>query len=123
MDTQERERALVVDDNPAALFAVSAIFEGMGFEVDEADGPQTALALFAAKSYDLVVSDIRMPGDMNGVQLAQMLQKKNPDLSVILMTGYDEHIKDGAERFAVLRKPFEPHELKALLKRPISGDA
>lgn len=118
MTTQECERALIVDDNPAALFAVSAIFQGMGFEVDEADGPLAALALFDTKPYDLVVSDIRMPGDMNGVQLAQILQKKNADLSIILMTGYDEHINDGAEQFVVLRKPFEPRELKAALKWP-----
>lgn len=123
MDTQERERALVVDDNPAALFAVSAVVDGMGFEVDEADGPQTALALFDAKHYNLVVSDIRMPGDMNGVQLAQILHQKNAALSIILMTGYDEHVNEGAQQFVVLRKPFEARELKAAIKRQAAGNA
>lgn len=123
MNTQERERALVVDDNPAALFAVSAVVDGMGFEVDEADSPSAALALFDAKRYDLVVSDIRMPGGMNGVELAQILHKKNADLPIILMTGYDEHINDGAKQFVVLRKPFEARELKAAIKPRGARDA
>lgn len=122
MDTRGRERALVVDDNPAALFAVSALIDGMGFEVDEADGPFAALALFEAKHYNLVVSDVRMPGDINGLQLAQILHQKNADLPIILMTGYDEHINDGADQFVVLRKPFEARELKAAIRRHIAGD-
>ncbi|MGE3335881.1 MAG: response regulator [Rhodospirillaceae bacterium] len=123
MNTQGRERALVVDDNPAALFAVSAVVDGMGFEVDEADGPLAALALFDSKRYDLVVSDIRMPGDMNGVQLAQILHQKNADLPIILMTGYDEHINDGTQQFVVLRKPFEARELKAAITPRRARDA
>lgn len=123
MEMQVRERALVVDDDAGVLFAVSAIIQGMGFEVDEADGPRAALALFDAKPYDLVVSDIRMPGDVNGVQLAQILQKKDADLSIILMTGYNELMQDGAQHFPVLPKPFEPRDLKAAIKRHTAGDA
>lgn len=114
---------MVVDDDVGVLFAVSAIVQCMGFEVDEADGPRKALALFDAKPYDLVMSDIRMPGDMNGVQLAQILQEKNAGLSIILMTGYKEHIHDGAEHFPIIPKPFEADELKEAIKRRIPGDA
>ena len=113
----------MVDDNEAALFAVSAVVQGMGFDVDEADGPLAAMRLFDAHPYALVVSDIRMPGDINGVQLAKILQKKDAGLSIILMTGYDEHLGDGAEHFPVLRKPFEPRELKAAIKRRTAGNA
>lgn len=115
MDAQGRPRALVVDDNPAARFAVSAVIDGMGFEVDEADSPRAALALFDLKRYDLVVSDIRMPGDMDGFQLAQILHQKNAELAIILMTGFDEHINDSAQQFVVLRKPFEARELRAAI--------
>lgn len=122
METRRREKALVVDDNTEALFAVGAIVRAMGFDVDEADGPLAALALFDASRYDLVISDIRMPGDIDGVQLAQILKKKTAGIRIILMTGYDGDLSDGADQFTLLRKPFSLLDIKAALKwRPTSN--
>ncbi len=117
METKIRERALVVDDNPAALFAVSALIQGMCFEVDEANGPLAAIALYEARSYDLVVSDIHMPGGIDGIQLGRIIRRKNAAQAIILMTGHAEHLNAGAGEFIILAKPFESADLRKALKQ------
>lgn len=116
MQPNVRERALVIDDNPAALLAVSELVQRMGFDVDEADGPLAAMELYASKTYDLVVSDIHMPGDIDGVQLARIIRRRNADQSIILMTGYAERLGTDAGEFVILAKPFGSADLLKVLK-------
>lgn len=116
METKVRERALVVDDNPAVLLAVSELVQGMGFEVDEADGPRAAMELYRAKDYHLVVSDVHMPGDIDGIQLARIMRRKNAKQSIVLMTGYAERLGVGAGEFPIIAKPFEAKDLRNVLK-------
>jgi CheY-like chemotaxis protein len=115
LDINARARALVVDDNVAALFAVSAMCQSMGFDVDEADGADAALALYEAKTYDLVVSDINMPGEIDGIQLARRIRRKNANQSIILMTGCGERFGSGAAEFVILAKPFGVEDLRKIL--------
>lgn len=116
MEVGARERALVVDDDTGVLFAVSAMIQDLGFEVDEAQNADSAIKLFETKTYDLVVSDINMPGDIDGIQLARIIRRKNVKQPIILMTGYSERIDDGAREFIVLAKPFGVDEIKNVLK-------
>lgn len=105
-----------MDDNPAALLAVSALCQSLGYDVDEADGPLAAIELFENKTYDLVVSDINMPGDINGIHLARILQRRNSELAVILMTGYADSMAEGAGDFVVLAKPFDAADLRKAIR-------
>jgi DNA-binding NtrC family response regulator len=111
-------RILLVDDEKSLLLTLAANLELDGFDVTTADSGQRALELFATADFDLVLSDIRMPG-MNGVELFRAIRAKRPDFPVILMTAFalegmvKEAIAEGV--FTVLPKPFEvSHVVSAL---------
>ena len=105
-------RALVVDDEPAVRELVAGALREAGFEIFEApDGPGALEALAAMGAVDLLVTDVGLPGGMNGRQLADAAMASRPGLGVIFITGYAEGaaLSDGAlgERMSVMTKPFE----------------
>jgi DNA-binding NtrC family response regulator len=111
-------RILVVDDEHNLRMTIAANLELEGFEVVEAEDGETALALVKAQPFDLVLSDVRMPG-MNGVDLFRHIHELKPELPVILMTAFaleglvQEALREGA--FTLLPKPFEIEHLVAAL--------
>lgn len=119
-------RVLVVDDEAPLLMTLVANLELEGFEVMEASSAERALELAAQHSFDIVLSDIRMPG-MNGVDLCRELHHRHPDLPVILMTAFSaegtlrEAVDEGA--LMVIPKPFAiEHLLRVLhgaMHRPV----
>jgi two-component system response regulator HydG len=119
-------RILVVDDEPLLLVTLIANLELEGFEVMEAMSAERALELAAEYEFDLVLSDIRMPG-MSGVDLCQRLHRLRPGLPVLLMTGFTlesvvrEALADGA--LVVIPKPFAMeqliHMLYSAMRRPV----
>jgi DNA-binding NtrC family response regulator len=119
-------RILLVDDEKSLLLTLAANLELDGFDVTTADSGQHALELFETSHFDLVLSDIRMPG-MNGVELFRAIRAKRPDFPVILMTAFalEGMVKDAIAEgvFTVLPKPFDvSHVVSALttaLKAPV----
>jgi nitrogen-specific signal transduction histidine kinase/ActR/RegA family two-component response regulator len=110
------ERILVVDDDPVSGFVIEKLIRSLNYNVDRCTRPEEALARFAAapSSYDLVVSDLAMPG-MNGEELIEHLIKIRPNLAIIVISGYVEAarqriLEKGTAR-AVLRKPVARDEL------------
>src|SRR5437773_5007503 len=105
-------RLLVVDDDPGTLMAISAAlrerFQGLG--LDTASSAEAALLLSAATDYDVIISDIRMPG-MDGVAFLKEIKRLRPDTPVLLITGHGSlDIEDQALRsgvYAYLEKPIE----------------
>ncbi|MBX9759786.1 MAG: response regulator [Beijerinckiaceae bacterium] len=98
--------AVVVDDNDDVRVLTGEVLADMGFRVRHASNASEALALCEAGA-DLVVSDIVMPGSMDGVALARTIRQRWPDMQTILMTGYSEASKDAvAAGLRVLGKPF-----------------
>jgi DNA-binding NtrC family response regulator len=116
-------RILIVDDEDSLLLTLVANLELEGFEVIGAGDPMGALELVRREAFDLVLTDIRMPG-MNGVELFRTIRSLRPEMPVILMTGFaveglvDEAILEGA--FAVLPKPFDIEQVIAVLSRAVS---
>lgn len=104
------KRILLVDDEPGLRTMLAANLELDGFEVIEADGAAAALELARTQHFDLMLSDIRMPG-MNGVELFRALRQRGQSLQVVLMTGFalEELVTSALEEgaFAVLPKPFD----------------
>lgn len=104
-----RRRVLIVDDETSLRLTLGANLELEGFDVHEAADANEALAALAREPFDLMVTDIRMPG-MNGVELFQRVRRDHPGLPVLLMTAFAEEslitdaLGDGA--WAVLNKPF-----------------
>jgi two-component system NtrC family sensor kinase len=107
-------RILVVDDNPEVATVTATLLEQLGYEARVANGPKRALdEIRSGAGYDLVFSDIVMPGGMNGVELALTLRAHDARLPIILATGYHDSVRDNdiPAEFPILRKPFKQVEL------------
>ncbi len=124
------ERILVVDDERSMCEFLSIYLSRVGYRVDEAAGTQPALAALEKGAYDLVISDLSMPGG-GGMAVLERSKDLSPDTQVILMTAYAttesavEAMKKGA--FDYLIKPFKVDELHivvqhALEKRSLSRE-
>lgn len=82
-------RILLIDDNKLGLAARKAVLEELGYEVVTATNGQEALERCAEKSFELVVTDYKMPR-MNGAEFIQEFRLRSQHTPVILLTGYAE---------------------------------
>ncbi len=112
---KEKKKILVVDDYlPTRRLIVDALDQSSQYEVNEAENGEEALQLFNEDNYDLVISDIMMPG-MSGMDLLNRIREKNLFAAVIMITGNPtvdltvSAIKKGAVDF--LTKPFDIDDL------------
>jgi two-component system, cell cycle sensor histidine kinase and response regulator CckA len=114
------EHVLVVDDDNVCGFAVEKIIESLGYRATRYTKPEDALAQFTAtpSEYDLVVSDLAMPG-MDGAELIGHLSQIRPDVPIIVITGYIEtarqRLLEQSPARAVLRKPVSREDLARVL--------
>jgi PAS domain S-box-containing protein len=106
---------LLVEDNPEVAEVTKGLLEQLGCRVEVAPQAQAALDALARATFDLVVSDIIMPGAMNGVELAYAIRERHPKLPVILASGYSKAADQAAHAFAVLRKPYQLNELSRVM--------
>jgi DNA-binding NtrC family response regulator len=111
---------LLVDDDADILSLLGRFFESRGWEVQRAAEATGALALYERERPDLVLLDIHLPG-VSGLQLLEVLRSRDPDASVIMLTGQAdvrtavEAMRLGAENF--LTKPVELNHVEAALER------
>lgn len=111
---EAKPRALIVDDDQAFLTMCVRALEAQGFWVESASDAEAALRVVGCGCFDVMVSDIHMPG-MSGVELVAQLRKLDIDIPVVLMTGDPEvqtamgAIEQGVLRY--LTKPVTPNEL------------
>ena len=107
--SQNSETVLVVDDEPAIRMLVSEVLEELGYHSLEAQDGASGLKLMQGKRrVDLLVTDVGLPGGINGRQLADAALALRPKLKVLFITGYAEssvvgHLRSGMH---VLTKPF-----------------
>lgn len=117
------KKLLVVDDEASVLFTLIANLELEGFEVVGAENAAAALAVLERGKFDLVLSDVRMPG-MHGVDLYRRIRRVDPDVPVVLMTAFaleglvEDALREGA--FAVLPKPLPVDVLLKLIARALT---
>ena len=102
-----RPRVLIVEDEPLVRCIAEEEFGDAGFEVQSApDGPTALIKLGETAPFDLLFTDIRMPGGVDGWAVAHAARAANPGIAVIYATGYSEGqhaIVDGAVFF---QKPY-----------------
>ena len=117
-------KILVVEDDPDVAEVAVAVLESMGHDVRMCPNATAALTLLDENAaYDLVFSDIMMPGPLNGIDLAETILKKFPDLPVLLATGFSNAaLAPGALRFPVLAKPYSVQELTRRVGQMIHVD-
>ena len=106
---------LAVDDDALVLFNTTAMLEDMGHTVVEAYSGRDALAAIASQKFDLVITDQAMP-HITGAQLVAEIRKTQPDLPVIVATGYAELPPGTVDNVLVLNKPFTEQQLEAALR-------
>jgi PAS domain S-box-containing protein len=102
---------LLVEDNPDVAGASTNLLEQLGYAVHWVPNAETALNEIEKDNFDIVFSDIVMPGKMNGVDLARLIRQRRPRLPILLTTGYSGAVQTLGAEFNVLRKPYQIHEL------------
>jgi signal transduction histidine kinase len=108
-------RILIVEDNEEVGEFAEQLLTELGHRVERAGSGEEGLALALADGFDLVFTDVVMPG-MTGLELAARLTAERPDLPVILTTGYsDEIAKSGAGGRPMILKPYRPETLAAAI--------
>src|SRR5882762_1319070 len=124
----DQPRVLVVDDDPALLQALpEALRLRMGsVTVDTADSGEGALNLIAARDYDVIVTDIKLPGT-DGLGLLAEIRTRRPDTPTIMITGHGEHalaidaLRGGAYDF--IQKPIDRDDFVGALNHAIQARA
>ena len=119
---KEATRILLIDDEQRMCESLKTLLELDGYKVDAFIDSQSAAASLEKNNYDLVISDIKMPG-LNGLDILKWAHSRDPHLEVILMTGYAslESAKDAVDKgaFSYLTKPLEFEELKLSVNRSL----
>ena len=114
---------LIVDDEPSIRVYLRAILQRERIQSLEAENAAKALGIIQKLDgrLDLIVSDIQMPGDMDGIDLAYAVRNSFPSVPVILISGYAdvEAVKKAAKTFEFIQKPFVPEAILVAVKKVV----
>jgi len=111
---------LIVDDEQHVRESLSGWFIEDGYDVATASGGKDALLLLGRRHFDVVITDIKMPG-MDGLELQHRIHEVDPGVAIILVTAYAsvdtavQALKEGA--YDYLSKPFDPEELSRIVEK------
>ncbi|HET9146679.1 MAG TPA: ATP-binding protein, partial [Acetobacteraceae bacterium] len=120
------ETVLVVDDEPTVRMLVTEVLEDLGYvAIEAADGASGLRVLRSNVGIDLLITDVGLPGGMNGRQLAEAAREIRPGLRVLFITGYAENALIGnchlLPDMHVLSKPFPLEILAGRIREIIAG--
>jgi CheY-like chemotaxis protein len=114
------EVILVVDDDAAVRTTVVMQLKALGYTVREADGAQAALQIIASgEKIHLLLTDVVMPGGMNGKELAAEARRRRPDLPILFTSGFPGTSQDSGVTFdkddVLLSKPYRKQQLARMV--------
>lgn len=118
----ETAHVLVVDDESAIRYSITKTLQRVGYQVDSAASGEEALEMLARQTYDVILTDIRMPG-ISGVELLARVRESAPEAIVILLTGYAsletavESLRLGAHDYLI--KPSSSQDIRDSVARGI----
>jgi CheY-like chemotaxis protein len=120
MNTQRK--VLVVDDDPVVARSFDRVLTGKGYAVISARDGVEALQKLKDEQYDVVFTDIKMPG-IDGIEVARRIKAAQPWLPVVIVTGYGTDENEAQARAAgvagFLRKPLTPEEIEGSTKQAL----
>ena len=124
---EQGETVLIVDDEPSVRMLVTEVLEDLGYTaIEAADSVAGLRVLQSDVRIDLLVTDVGLPGGMNGRQMADAGRERRPDLKVLFITGYAENavLGNGYLRpgMQILTKPFVLETLASRIKELIAAD-
>uniref|UniRef100_C6E5T1 Two component, sigma54 specific, transcriptional regulator, Fis family n=1 Tax=Geobacter sp. (strain M21) TaxID=443144 RepID=C6E5T1_GEOSM len=117
-----RARILVVDDELSMREFLSILLEGEGYLVDQAESAEDALRCMGEQRYEMVISDVLMPG-LGGIELLSRIKSESPETAVLMITAFTtaeqavEAMKLGA--YDYIGKPFKVEEVKVLVRNAL----
>jgi CheY-like chemotaxis protein len=118
------ERVLVVEDNDEVRRAVVDMLTGWGYRVVAAENPDVAAAILEKDpAFDLLFTDVVMPGSMSAIELATMAQRRRPEMAVLLTSGYARDLVPMQDRpdYPLIAKPYGGGELMAKLRNVLAA--
>jgi PAS domain S-box-containing protein len=120
-----KETVLVVEDNPKVRKALVRNLDSLGYRSLEASSGHEAMGIVRLGSkFDLLLTDIVMPGGMTGYQLAAAIEELRPGQKVLFTSGYTELATDGTlGRVPLLSKPYRKRDLAEALRSALESDA
>jgi len=119
-------RIMLIDNEAGLCRMMEAVLRDQKYQVKAYTNPVQAVADFNAGSYDLVITDIKMP-EMDGLEVLQHLRRRDPEIPVIMITAFAtvemsiQALRRGA--YDMLTKPFEPDELIYRVKNALQHHA
>ena len=121
MSHPQPARVLVIDDERHMRGLLCELLTVWGCEADAASSGREGLARFAAGRYDLVLTDLVMPG-LTGLEVVEMVRHASPDVRVIVFTGASADLQHHGRRlgFTLLRKPLEIRSLETAVKQALA---
>lgn len=127
---KRQPRVLVLDDEEAICGLVCTALSSMGYDVTEATSVPAALlaceqAMKTGRRYQVVISDLSLPGDLSGDEAVARLRKIDPEIKAIISSGYDSdpimsHFRDHGFHGAI-SKPYELTELNRVVREVVTG--
>ncbi|TGL86211.1 PAS domain S-box protein [Leptospira congkakensis] len=112
---------LIVDDEPSILQICSTFISELGFKIKTALNVDLAIQILESRSkVDLVITDILMPGKLNGIDLARLIRERYPEIKILLSSGFPGHLHEGdvleIQQYSFIEKPFQFDSLKKKIK-------
>ncbi len=124
IDRNSQKRILIVEDDEEMGSLLQDFLKGEGYESDFAQNGLTALSKVAHECFDLVITDIRMPG-LSGLDIIPRIKELQPETYIIAMTsfGSEEIYKRSIEKGAAtyLEKPLHFDKLRTLIRKAVSS--
>jgi two-component system, response regulator PdtaR len=126
-DEPSRPLILVADDEPFILQYIKRVLQLANYDVVTANSIEEAWSILERRQpeVELVLSDIIMPGSIDGLELAERVHQLDPDLPVLFISGalseVDPRTAEIAEKQLLLRKPFYPKQLVDFVRTHLRG--
>ena len=126
-DERSRPLILVADDEPFILQYIKHVLQLANYDVVTANSVEEAWVILERRQpeVELVLSDIVMPGSIDGLELAERIHQLDPDLPVLFISGalseVDRRTAKIAEKQLLLRKPFYPKQLVDFVRTHLRG--
>jgi len=122
---QSQPRILIVDDDPSVSSVMGQVLEVLGYSSSTCGDPAEAVAQFRDGSFDVLLTDYRMPA-MNGIELSQQVRKCNASVPIILMSGYHPTMEENEMHLSpfdmILEKPIEMESLDRAIKSTLQSN-
>jgi DNA-binding response OmpR family regulator len=120
----EKRRILIIEDDEEMRSLLEDFFEEEGFETDSVGNGSEALRILVREIFDVVITDIRMPG-LTGLEIIAGVRRLQPETSIIVITAFGSEevhqkaIERGADSY--LEKPLQFHELRRMVDGLLSS--